>query len=121
MGCDIHAGIERKIEGKWILTEWLHIERSYTLFSRLAGVRAIGLDPKPVAKPRGIPDEVSDGFKYHLNYWEGDAHSISWLTLEEMKSYGAWDGIGYSMRPVEVIQEMEFGDQPSRLVFFFDN
>lgn len=89
MGCDIHAMIERK-ENKdfhwWVNCGNPEIDRDYTIFSILANVR--NYDEIPfISEPRGKPQECSTEFEAFLEWWSGDAHSVSWITLEEIKSY----------------------------------
>jgi len=96
MGADIHIVIERKYGDKWIGvrtdggipegsyndTGWdYHAPavggRNYAFFARLAGVRGDG--PSPV----GLPDDASDLSVALSEGWGVDAHSHSWLPLEE--------------------------------------
>lgn len=86
MGCDIHAHAEKmNASGQWVR---LDIEdplggRDYGKFGFLAGVRNYS-EIKPIAELRGIPDDASLGTKDNYEAWEGDAHSASWLTLDEL-------------------------------------
>lgn len=78
MGCDIHLHIEIKIDGQWHHYGTPHIQRSYKLFGKMAGVRC---DNPNVAiiQPRGIPDDITlitrieweDGESYHHPSWFG--------------------------------------------------
>lgn len=97
MGCDIHIVLERRIDGAWIgLHDFPYFtgrstdpedaqywpgpeatQRCYERFSRLAGVR------RPGPAPRGIPDDASQLARLRLSEWKGDAHSVSWMSLEE--------------------------------------
>lgn len=101
MGCDIHLYVEKKIEGKWVSADtWdgneyedgtkdvsadksFYNDRNYELFSILAGVRnRFNLDP--IIEPRGFPENASKELKNQYKKWDGDAHSTSWLTLQEL-------------------------------------
>lgn len=135
MGCDIHVHVEVKIDGQWHHMEGLHVSRNYDLFSALAGVRGPG---PGVAPDRGIPEDVSALTKMLHNKWAGDAHSESYITSQELKSFlprvGSYkcfsgDDLGYFMgdgfepfydeprNPNDFPKEME----DFRLVFWFDN
>lgn len=98
MGCDIHSYVEYrdKTTGLWKMVriyvpyrwepERLDLVepfngRNYELFAILAGVRGLA---QPIAEPRGIPRDVSNGV---LRKWEKDKewnHTPSWLTLAEL-------------------------------------
>lgn len=113
MGCDIHAVWQAKKDGKWvdIPSEWEQ-DRHYFLFSWLANVRNgygfAGVPTyspiKPIAEPRGLPDDFEDGEDHespfdchapHRREWRekendkrvymGD-HSFSWLSGDEILS-----------------------------------
>jgi len=99
MGCDIHMVVERKWGGVWCGVgavvartppleqlasshEWYAWpaakNRNYELFSKLAGVRG------PGPEPRGLPDDVSYLALAELEVWGEDAHSQSWGLLTEV-------------------------------------
>jgi len=87
MGCDIHTNTEVKKDWIW---ENVNFEpfgwRNYNMFSLLAGVRNYGII-KPMAEPRGLPDDVSiEVYEKHREE-SGDAHSESYLTLRELVEY----------------------------------
>lgn len=96
MGCDIHMYIEYKVDdGEWIAHE-SHVEteeegirpisatgRNYYLFGLLAGVRSI--DSGNNLKPRGLPLDVTSVIKKAHEHWGVDAHSVSFLFMEEFK------------------------------------
>ena len=125
MGCDIHATIEVKKykEDNWWQGEvaGVDIDRSYWLFSILAGVRGA---EKPISEPRGIPENASFEYKKELEKWEGDAHSISYVSFKELKEYPEKDGFSYKQEKFYKIMELyakDFGEENVRLVFFFDS
>ncbi len=94
MGCDIHATIERRVyldEDRTEHPDWENagdplIGRNYELFAVLAGVRnSYGI--KPIAEPRGVPDDASTIVDAWKDYWKGDGHNHSWLSLKELKEF----------------------------------
>lgn len=112
MGCDIHAVLETKVDGKWKLvgetsiTEYpgedpyvnmpcFYSGRSYALFAVLADVRNgygfagcnTGDRIEPIADPRGVPDDASDEYKTWVERWDCDGHSHSYHTLTDLLSY----------------------------------
>lgn len=99
MGTDIHTHVEYREQetGNWKMLymytpyrwnpEKLNIvepysDRNYELFGALAGVRGWA---EPIATPRGIPSDVSDGVsdKYNIEKDWG-IHTPSWLSLLEL-------------------------------------
>lgn len=97
MGCDIHCYKERLVDGAWVnqqpmstyageedRVESADISRDYRLFGLLAkGVRnAYTLS----FEPRGLPADMSSEIAAEAESWSGDAHNMSWLTLEEIKT-----------------------------------
>lgn len=99
MGCDIHVFAEKNVGGIFEKIEmpygWFD-SRSYGRFGFLANVRNYsGVVPfgqtevpekyKPIG--RGIPADVSDDVKSEFDDWETDAHSESWLSLEELLAF----------------------------------
>ena len=79
MGCDIHGWIEKKVYDKWVAVGEFRgcgLERNYERFAQLAGVRGEGPDPK------GVPEDVSDTAKFHIDEWGVDGHSHSYMDLE---------------------------------------
>lgn len=109
MGCDIHLYCEKivTIKGKefwwccdiFTLNEGfdfyedekilkhhsIYSARDYELFGILAGVRNRSV--KPIDKPRGLPDNISNYVRNCAYDWEGDAHSHSYFTAEELFAY----------------------------------
>lgn len=87
MGCDIHAYAERRGEdGNWELIQEVFDGRSYSVFAFLAGVRNYS-GIVPISEPRGIPDDISSGVRAKLEPWEGDVHSKSWLSMQELLQF----------------------------------
>jgi hypothetical protein len=89
MGCDIHTHAERRGEsGQWEAIEGLRPFdwRSYGLYGWLGGVRNYSA-LEPIAARRGVPDDLSEPAKEHLEKWSDDYHSASWVSLEELTSF----------------------------------
>lgn len=71
--------------------------RNYDEFAVLADVRNgygfAGCDTgdaiKPIAMPKGLPEDVSSAIKKESDRWGCDGHSHSWLTAKEIKDYDA--------------------------------
>lgn len=87
MGCDIHFYVERiNSKNKWSsVSEKFYISRSYTLFGVLAGVRSDLFEP--FIEPRGIPNDVSSKIKREFKSWSGDAHTPSYIFLNELLDF----------------------------------
>lgn len=89
MGCDIHVHVECKRN----ILKWDHIDidlipyRNYNLFTTLAGVRSYSNNNIPISEPKGMPNYISNETKEDLIDMFDDAHSLSWLTLYEIKKY----------------------------------
>jgi len=110
MGCDIHAALEIRIDGRWQAvmrpnkwwspeskdepkeTAGLDFDRNYSAFAILANVRNgvgfAGVDTGdgfvPISDPRGLPDDISP--EARDTGCTGD-HSDSWVTLAEVLAY----------------------------------
>jgi hypothetical protein len=107
MGCDIHIYCERYDGGRWVHCDTgddLYDGRNYTLFAALAdvrnrtgdaysfagGVSCDGGDPIPVIQPpKGIPDDVCQEIREHID--GGGEHSHSYYTLQELLDFD-WHG-----------------------------
>ena len=123
MGADIHALVERKIGEKWIMINRCKGEamrRNYVRFAALADVRGDGPSPK------GLPEDLSDSGKLYAEEWDGDAHSHSFLNLDEAaKIFLATDppsGDWGKKYPCAYYFDIEDENaKEHRLVFWFDN
>lgn len=95
MGCDIHPHVEVRINGTWHHWSAPRIERDYSLFARMADVRnGEPGNPNhvvPIASPRGLPpDGVSIPTEIAWHEDDGDGHSHSWLSGDEVEDLIAW-------------------------------
>ena len=114
---------------RWVYQDdrsWVHEEaywsRNYYLFSILADVRS-GVEP--ICEPKGIPKDASSGYLHMVDRWEGDGHSHSYFTLEELLDV---DWSQYNKEYIEdflkVVDELKSSDPDTkkvRICFFFDN
>jgi len=99
MGCDIHIYKEKKIKNKWkSIDTWVTDDygytsvpyekscykgRNYNFFGLLCdGVRTSHTFS---LKERGLPNQVSKEVFDRFKYWGSDAHSTSFLTVEELQ------------------------------------
>lgn len=107
MGCDIHLYTET-LNTVNDVNAWRNVDlweydyydnkytihhafsdRSYDCFAALADVRNRG-HIEPLSEPRGMPVDVCERTKEQ--FWEGDGHSASWATLQEIYEYEAKHG-----------------------------
>ncbi len=121
MGCDIHMLLQHKERGTWVDKEILNIDRDYSLFGVLAGVR--GTYEVAIDMPRGLPKDfimhdvpsgcfdrenppneyvdklhptiLTKDDDYRPGYYNLGEHSFSYLTLYEINKYKHWDKIGF--------------------------
>jgi hypothetical protein len=65
-------------------------DRNYMWFAFLANVRNYSNCPF-ISSPRGLPSDLSDGLGNVIRFWDeirpGDAHSHSWLLVQELIEY----------------------------------
>ena len=88
MGCDIHPHIEIKINGKWEHYSVPRIQRRYSLFEKIAGVR--GDIANAIAPPRGVPHDMSLVTQICWNHEKPNAHSATWLSKIEFLQMVEW-------------------------------
>jgi hypothetical protein len=88
MGCDIHCYAERKVSEGWErVGELLAFEvQNYAVFAFLADVRNDTGIP-PLAQPRGLPDDISDGVIIEAWHSRDGVHSYSWLDMQELLEF----------------------------------
>ncbi len=118
MGCDIHAWIVKDNK----VLQAVEINRSYTSFGVLAGVRRPV--ENPIAADREWPDEIYDLLESELGWQASQLHSRSWVTLAEIQKY-------FKVHPelvdecgiifTEIIPPLESAGQGAVLYFGFDN
>lgn len=85
MGCSIHAFMEGKKDGKYFYcdSKGLNKVANYSWFGILAGVRTTGIQ---LFEVKGIPDDVSAHVRDMFDNLGVDAHTGSFVTLEELKT-----------------------------------
>lgn len=129
---------EQKIEPRWISADdwefdddddekiWkcgerFYSGRNYHLFAILAQVRTWDTS-ESISEPKGIPDDASYAYKYMCDQWHGDAHSHSYLTLEELLEV---DWVSKDLKwfegTIEKMKSVDHDPKKVRCCFFFDN
>lgn len=83
MGCDLHLHTEVKIDGLWIHYSAPNVKRCYKLFALMAGVRN-DRGIRPVAQPKGLPENISQVTRLDYELMGKDAHTPSWLSASEL-------------------------------------
>lgn len=107
MGCDIHSFVEKRNAetGQWEkmrdlfpLSEWERDylkkelgdspfnDRNYGTFGFLCGVRNYSHVPA-LSAPRGLPEDASQAVAAEYADWGTDAHSASWLSVDELANF----------------------------------
>lgn len=122
MGADIHVVLEVSTgdpRRPWREADGLRdaaTNRNYSLFAALAGVRGDG------PEPRGLPDDTSHTVKEQLYGWDCDAHSMSWLPLDEAAEvWRSTSGVGI-VDPHQFFFGVSKEDAHNyRVIFWFDN
>ena len=85
MGCDIHFHSEVKRKGVWQHHSECNVRRNYALFAKMANVRNWeGSGIVPISKPKGLPEDVTELTKLHVERYGEDGHSHSWLGGDEI-------------------------------------
>lgn len=97
--------------------------RGYGWFAALAGVRSYS-DDECLWVPRGLPDDVTRPIEREYQAWDNDAHTPSWLALEEIFRT---EKKLLDLAPNDATYRLEwlrnFIPKPNRtrMVFWFDN
>ena len=106
----------------WYADE-LYNGRSYYLFAILADVRNGSGVIEPIDYPRGIPDDASSGYKHVVDRWDGDGHSHSYFTLDELINFNwsKYEMLGEFMETIETMKTIDPDPKNVRCCFFFDN
>lgn len=127
MGCDIHACFEYTYADER-LPRWycyaadIDLDRWYQIFTAMAGVRNYNnIDVK--YPPRGVPKDLNQKTKVLYERWDGDAHTPSWLTYEELNEViGELVDINLSYGVLlAMMKSFHDAGRKTRLVFWFDN
>lgn len=115
-----------KEDGEWEIpyNSCYYSGRNYGLFSILADVRNGG-NIDPIDYERGIPDDASTGYLYKCNQWDGDGHSHSYFTLEELLNVD-WSQyeeyfVGEFLETIDKMKNIDEDPLNVRCCFFFDN
>ena len=102
----------------------MYNNRSYYLFAILADVRNGSGEVEPIDYPRGVPDDASSGYKYVVDRWDGDGHSHSYFTLDELINFD-WSKYemldDFFMETIEQMKSIDPDPKKVRCCFFFDN
>lgn len=110
-------------DGNWQVEE-LYNGRNYGLFSILADVRNNG-SIEPIHIEKGIPLDASTGYLYKCQQWEGDAHSHTYYTLDELLNvdWSKYESfyVGEFMDTLEEMKRIDSDPLNVRCCFFFDN
>jgi len=106
-----------------VLTDRCYSGRNYGLFGILAGVRG---EATPIAEPRGVPTDASEGYKKVLADWGVNAHTPSWYTLFELLKPKTYAKLSVSPEFQKAMLNLrkklkEYNTKDIRIVFFFDN
>ena len=84
MGVEIKAFFEIKLNEKWYTYSQPNFKRNDELFAKMAGaVQVAGI--KPIAPPRGLPDDISDVVALEEELWRREGCFYSWLNAKEIK------------------------------------
>jgi hypothetical protein len=89
MGCYIHLFAEKRdADGTWqhVETGDALTHQSYSVFGFLANVRNYSR-VEPISQPRGLPEDASVEAASAFERWSSDAHTPSWLSLEELLAF----------------------------------
>ena len=124
MGCNIHGYVEVKQGDRW--HPWLtepYLDRDYHVFAKLANVTNYG-EIEPISEPRGFPEDISYEMDELHEKMDGDAHSLSWVTAQELLLGLATIEIDIEWHVfIDLVKVLIrfFGIDNIRFVFFFDN
>lgn len=97
--------------------------RNYGLFAILADVR--NDDIEPIAYPKGIPEDASYAYQVEAKQMEGDGHSHSYFTLEELQNVD-WrqypkDYVSEFLETMNKMSKIDTDPSKIRCCFYFDN
>lgn len=142
MGCDIHAMYEVALpwyEGSdirgWECAGTPRIGRNYAVFAAIGNVRNynnaipyIGYGRLKDTNWVKEYEKASDPFGAWIRDWNGDAHSASYVMLEELREYntdnefvaGTLERLIAEMKTLRDFYDLK-DNKHIRLIFFFDN
>ena len=91
--------------------------RNYSLFAILADVRngygfagiPTGKGFKPIAVPKGIPQDASPEYLHEVKRWGRDGHSHTYFTVQELLDYD-WNQVSTLYGVVSLLQYKEWRD-----------
>jgi hypothetical protein len=102
MGCDIHIFTEKlnRSTNTWEQVKESFTDpykgkekvdspfdfRNYSIFAFLADVRNYD-HCKPLAEPKGVPEDSCQAIKDSYDFWQGDAHSASHHYVRELLNF----------------------------------
>lgn len=86
MGCNIHIHIEVKLGGGWYHYSAPRVDRSYKLFSLMAGVRSDDTGINSLFPVRGLPNDTSwlTDYEYQHDINNFKPKGVSYITAEEL-------------------------------------
>lgn len=107
-------------DGEWYQETCVYSGRNYHLFSALGVTWRGNAEPLPIAE-RGVPEDASEAFLYAAEQMQGDAHTFSWMTLEEMMAIEDEEIKGYLSDAIDRMSKLDPDPKKVRACFFFDN
>ena len=119
---------DEDIDGHWTNYDWknrkdmaFYSGRNYDLFAKLADVRNWNNSITPLAEPKGVPDDASYAYNINASEMNGDGHSHSYFTLDELLDSGVdWNEFNFT-DTIEKMGKVDPDPSNVRCVFFFDN
>ncbi len=129
MGCDIHMHTERYIDGAWRYeASGPYDGRNYDLFWVLGEIQRRPGIHDPVGSYRGVPTDASEPVKNEVDFWAGDGHSHTWLSLAELQRWielhpdqREIDGSEFWTTSLQYLSSLDDRPEHVRIVFWFDN
>ena len=124
MGTDIHMRAEFRPNhaAEWApVTGFQYNARTYGVFAALAGVRS-RYPLAPIAPARGLPADLAIGHAMFADWARSGGHDASWVELREVMSYD-WAPVPDADQFLTECRKLAVraGEQPVRLVFWFDS
>lgn len=86
-GTEIHTWAERRVGDQYVAMPIHPFDsQDYGVSAFLAGIRNYSAI-LPIAEGRGLPDDASETVLHLRNARHPDAHSVSWVSVEELAAY----------------------------------